>query len=265
MFYAAHRAVRAAIGVSAIAVMVASAPIVQAQKATGPAQPSNGVTPNYELAAAWTTQKVSRLVFDTSVTPRWLETSDRFWYSYNTREGRRFMLVDPIKKTKTPLFDHAKMAAALTMITRIPYDAQHLPFTQVRFIKSDAAFEFDVQVPRDAVIPTTRPKAITTDQQGGAAVGTSRRTNSTWSRIRCSRCSSNSNSSSKARAVAERLPVQAGARRRRARRRCTSSTTWRPQRRRWSRTIPRSRAVQPGAPCHRMGRPCCSRAITTST
>ncbi len=165
MFHAANRAVRAAIGVSAIALAVASAPTVQAQKAAG--QPATGLTPNYELAAAWTTQKVSRLVFDTSVTPRWLDTSDRFWYSYNTREGRRFMLADPVKKTRTPLFDHARMAAALTMITRIPYDAQHLPFTQVRFIKGDAAFEFEVQVPRDAVIPTTKPKAITTDQQGG--------------------------------------------------------------------------------------------------
>lgn len=167
MFHAAHRAVRAAIGVSAIAVAVASAPSVQAQKAAASTQPSTGLTPNYELAAAWTAQKVSRLVFDTSVTPRWLDTSDRFWYSYNTREGRRFMLADPVKKTRVPLFDHAKVAAALTMITRIPYDAQHLPFTQVRFIKSDAAFEFDVQVPRDAVIPTTKPKAITTEQQGG--------------------------------------------------------------------------------------------------
>lgn len=87
MFYAASRAVRAAIGVSAIALAVASAPTVQAQKAAP--QSSTGLTPNYELAAAWTTQRVSRLVFDTSVPPRWLETSDRFWYSYNTREGRR--------------------------------------------------------------------------------------------------------------------------------------------------------------------------------
>jgi len=76
MFHAANRAVRAAIGVSAIALAVASAPTVQAQKAAG--QPATGLTPNYELAAAWTTQKVSRLVFDTSVTPRWLDTSDRF-------------------------------------------------------------------------------------------------------------------------------------------------------------------------------------------
>ena len=71
-----------------------------------------------------------KLVFDTSVTPRWLETSDRFWSAYQTRDGRRFYLVDPVKKAKAPLFDHAKMAAALTTITRIPYDAQHLPFSR---------------------------------------------------------------------------------------------------------------------------------------
>ncbi len=59
MFYAANRAVRAAIGVSAIALAVASAPTVQAQKAAP--QSSTGLTPNYELAAAWTTQRVSRL------------------------------------------------------------------------------------------------------------------------------------------------------------------------------------------------------------
>ena len=159
MLHLTNRAVRAAIGVSTLAVALAVSPAIEAQKAPSP------ITPNYELASAWTSQRVAKLVFDTSVTPRWLETSDRFWYSYQTRDGRRFFLVDPVKKTKTPLFDHAKMAAALTMITRIPYDAQHLPFTQVRFIKNDTAFEFEVQVPRDANVLTMKPKAITTDQQ----------------------------------------------------------------------------------------------------
>ena len=74
MFYTAHRAVRVAIGVSAIAAAVASAPTVQAQKTAAP-QSSAVAAPNYELAAAWTAQKVSRMVFDTSVTPRWLDTS----------------------------------------------------------------------------------------------------------------------------------------------------------------------------------------------
>ena len=121
MFYAAHRAVRAAIGVSAIAVAVASGPSIQAQRAAGPAL-SRPSPPGWRPTTSWPQpgrrRRSPRLVFDTSVTPRWLDTSDRFWYSYNTREGRRFMLVDPVKKTKAPLFDHAKMAAALTMITR---------------------------------------------------------------------------------------------------------------------------------------------------
>ena len=92
-------------------------------------------------------------MFDTSVTPRWLDTGDRFWYTYQTREGRRFYLVDPLKKAKAPLFDHAKMAAALTTITRIPYDAQNLPFSTVRFVKKDTAFEFNFQVPATAGHP----------------------------------------------------------------------------------------------------------------
>ena len=173
MSQAAHRALRATIGVCAVALTFAFSTTtpIDAQQAPATANGAARPTPNYDLAAAWAPQKVSKLVFDTSVTPRWLETSDRFWYAYNTREGRRFMLVDPVKKTKAPLFDHAKMAAALTTLTRIPYDAQHLPFSQVRFVRDDAAFEFEVTVPREAVIPTTKPKAVTTDQQdrGGEA------------------------------------------------------------------------------------------------
>src|SRR5438874_8302940 len=62
-------------------------------------------------------------------------------------------MVDPLKKTKTPLFDAARMAATLTTLTRIPYDAQHLPITTIRFIKGDTAIRLDVSVPRDAEIP----------------------------------------------------------------------------------------------------------------
>jgi len=108
---------------------------------------------NYDLASRWTTQKVGKMVFDTSVTPHWLEASDRFWYSYETGQGKKFYLVDPLKKTKAPLFDSARMAAMLTSLTRIPYDAQHLPINSVRMVKKDSAFQFDISVPRDADIP----------------------------------------------------------------------------------------------------------------
>src|SRR5215468_10477618 len=67
-------------------------------------------TANYELASRWTSQKVGKLVFDTAVTPHWLDSGDRFWYSFETSKGRRFYLVDPAKKTKTYVFDPVKLA-----------------------------------------------------------------------------------------------------------------------------------------------------------
>ncbi len=160
MLNSSSRLGRSVLAFSVIALTL-SVPTVRAQKV----EPT--ITPNYDLAAQWTSQKVAKMVFDTTVTPRWLEGSDRFWYAYQTREGRRFYFVDPLKKTKAPLFDHAKMAATLTSITRIPYDAQHLPFTTVRFIKNDTTFEFDVQVPADASIATP-PRRETTEQSGAS-------------------------------------------------------------------------------------------------
>ena len=51
----------------------ASDPIAQTA-VTGPAP----VAPNFDLGARWTSAKVGKLVFDTSVTPHWLQSSDRF-------------------------------------------------------------------------------------------------------------------------------------------------------------------------------------------
>ncbi|MGH9200979.1 MAG: S9 family peptidase, partial [Vicinamibacterales bacterium] len=165
MLHPSLRVARSVLAVSAVLTLALWPSSLGAQKreANGsPVQEQTGA-PNYDLAAQWTSEKVRKLVFDTTVTPRWLETSDRFWYAYQTREGRKFSLVDPIKRTKAPLFDHAKLAATLTSITRIPYDAQHLPFSTVQFVKKDTAFAFDVRVPADANIAVP-PKRETTEQ-----------------------------------------------------------------------------------------------------
>src|SRR5262245_42927773 len=173
---AAARAARLLVYACAVALVVIPGPSLRAQNGGASKASSNGtgaapIEPNYDLAAQWTPQKIGKLVFDTTVNARWLETSDRFWYAFQTREGHRFYFVDAVKKSKTPLFDHAKMAATLTSITRIPYDAQHLPFETVRFVKNDTAFEFDVRVPADANVGTTKPRVTTTDQQGGKSGG----------------------------------------------------------------------------------------------
>ena len=95
----------------------------------------------------------AKLVFDVAVTPHWLDSGDRFWYSFENTKGRKFYIVDPAKKTKTFVFDPVKLAASLTTATGLPYDSQHLPITAIRFVKGDASIQFEINVPRDAVIP----------------------------------------------------------------------------------------------------------------
>lgn len=126
---------------------------------------------NYALAARWMPAKVGKLVFDLAVTPHWLPAGDRFWYSYETSQGRRFWLVDPARKMKTPVFDNARMAAMLTSLTRIPYEAQHLPMRTIKFVRGDAAIQFSITVPREADIPNWKPPAQTQAQTPPARPG----------------------------------------------------------------------------------------------
>ena len=121
-----------------------------------PAAPVRITKANYELAARWTSEKVGKLVFDTTVNPHWMETGDRFWYSYENSQGRHFYVVDPVKKAKAPVFDNARMAAMLTTLTKNPYDAQHLPITTFKFIKKDTAIQFEIEQPKDADIAQTK-------------------------------------------------------------------------------------------------------------
>lgn len=123
------------------------------------------VRPNYELAARFVPSSVSTLVFDTEVKPHWFELSDRFWYSYETPEGTHYWIVDPVRKTKTPLFDNAKVAAQLSTLTNYPYDAQHLPIKALRLVKQDTALQFDVEVRKDSVIPNETKKAQADEEE----------------------------------------------------------------------------------------------------
>ena len=127
---------------------------------------------NYELATRWTAQKVGKMVFDTAVTPHWLDSGDRFWYSYENNRGRRFYIVDPARKTKSLIFDPSRLAASLTTTAGIPYDSQHLPIRTIKFVKNDSVIQFEVDVPREAEIQGEKKAATETSpqqQRGGAA------------------------------------------------------------------------------------------------
>jgi dipeptidyl-peptidase 4 len=137
-----------------------------------PSQPREAaelVHPNYELAARFMPDRIGKLIFDTSVTPHWFETSDRFWYSYQTTDGTRYWIVDPLQRSKAPLWDNAKVAVALSTLTNFPYDAQHLPIKHLKLIDHDTKMRFEVEIRKDAVVPNEPPREKSqeeTNQEG---------------------------------------------------------------------------------------------------
>ncbi|MBE9489243.1 MAG: DPP IV N-terminal domain-containing protein [Bacteroidetes bacterium] len=100
--------------------------------------------PNYRLASKFSPTNLGKLVHSTTVKPHWLKKGSRFWYQYKTTNGSNYYIVDADKRTKTKLFDNEKMARWLTQITKDPYDAQHLPRFNFKFVKNETAIRFRV-------------------------------------------------------------------------------------------------------------------------
>jgi len=136
--------------------------------AATPLSPAPIYTPNYALEARFLPANVNKLVFDLSVTPHWFTLSDKFWYGYRTSDGTNYYVVDPVKKSKSLLWDNAKVAAALSLLTNFPYDAQHLPVKRLKLVDKDTRMRFEVEIRKDGVVPNEPEKKIQNDgsQQG---------------------------------------------------------------------------------------------------
>ncbi len=115
--------------------------------------------PNYQLASEWTAAKVSKLVFDTTLTPHWYKSGDKFWYAFKTSIGTSYYVVNPVKGTRAALFDHDQVAEQLTGLTGLPYDGGHLPLQNAKLVANDTALRFALNVPLTAVIPGLGPES----------------------------------------------------------------------------------------------------------
>ena len=55
------------------------------------------------------------MVHSTRVDPHWLKFSNRFWYEYETSEGKAWYLVDPVKKSKDLLVEDVMQSDPVTV------------------------------------------------------------------------------------------------------------------------------------------------------
>lgn len=119
---------------------------------------------NYALAARFSPKKVGKMIFSTSVDPHWLKNSDKFWYMYETTEGKKWYIVDPVKGEKKVLFDNADLAAKITRVVKDPFDAQNLGLDSMRFVRDENWIQFEVKSTQDEVKKDT----ATTGRRGAA-------------------------------------------------------------------------------------------------
>lgn len=95
----------------------------------------------YSRADQFLAWNANRLVTGTQVAPRWL-SGDRFWYRNRVRDGHEFVLVDPVRSTRVPAFDHARLAAALSVAADTSYVPQKLPFQEFEFAEDERSIRF---------------------------------------------------------------------------------------------------------------------------
>ncbi len=100
---------------------------------------------NYNLAARFAPKKLDKMLFSLAVDPHWLKQSSKFWYTYETSEGKQWFIVDPIKMEKKVMLDRDHLAAELTKIIKDPFDGLHLPIDSIKFIKDENWIQFEVK------------------------------------------------------------------------------------------------------------------------
>lgn len=117
-------------------------------------------TPNYEQAERFSAKRIGQMVFSTSVRPVWFRNGDKFLYAWKTSDGTQYYVADPKAGKTEPVFDMDKLAMQITEIMRDPFDAKHLPISNISIDpENDGVLKFDIK--------STREKTDTTGKATG--------------------------------------------------------------------------------------------------
>src|SRR5688572_26616016 len=67
--------------------------------------------------------RLGGLLVGTPTGPVWLGTSNRAWYRRAVTGGNEWVLIDAAAATKAPLFDHARLATAVSSVAGATFTA----------------------------------------------------------------------------------------------------------------------------------------------
>ncbi|MGH7459470.1 MAG: DPP IV N-terminal domain-containing protein, partial [Longimicrobiales bacterium] len=128
-----YRSWRWALG--ALALLGPAAAQAQSTQLLGSPVTSTAATPDYRRAEQFLGWNTATMVAGDVVNPVWLDDGNRFWYRNKIQAGAEFILVDPAANVKRQAFDHARLAAAMSMAKDTSYEPHKLPFNTFNFAK----------------------------------------------------------------------------------------------------------------------------------
>jgi len=140
MAFPAIRAVMARV----VTVVLVSLPVTSAVHAQVLPPNPNGPKANWGLFDRFSTASMRGAVFSTSITPRWIGETDSVFYDWRDHGGEHWYLVNATTHVKKPLFDHATLAAQLSVLKKKAVDPHALNdhFTQINITKDHKSLRF---------------------------------------------------------------------------------------------------------------------------
>jgi dipeptidyl aminopeptidase/acylaminoacyl peptidase len=96
---------------------------------------------DYQRAESFLTANTQKYIDHVAGKPTWL-SGDRFWYRTLTAQGSEFVLVNAVKGSKAPAFNHEKLAQALSAASGKSYTASMLPFQSFTFSPDEKSILF---------------------------------------------------------------------------------------------------------------------------
>ncbi|MBM3458730.1 MAG: hypothetical protein FJX77_09390, partial [Armatimonadetes bacterium] len=122
---------------------------------------------DFRGAAAFASRITNR-IYRAPVQPQWVAGGNQFFYRNDLAGGRReFWLVRPATKERRPLFDHARLAEALSRTLGRPLQPDRLPLGPLELVSREGrtllriqveARSFEVDLERYEVRPARPPE-----------------------------------------------------------------------------------------------------------
>jgi dipeptidyl-peptidase 4 len=99
---------------------------------------------DYQAAERFNYWNINQKLYHRTVTPNWIEKSEKFWYLDKFKDGKSFKFVDSENKEVKDAFNHQILAENLTELLESEVKQFNLPFNKIKYAKALDSIEFKI-------------------------------------------------------------------------------------------------------------------------